>query len=78
MKRKSKEYYYSLGGVALLIGIIMIVETLTDIMKKAPNGVLPGGSPVGFVWGISVIAGIVCIVSGAVYIYKGKKKSNKK
>ena len=56
----------------------MIVETLTDIMKKAPNGVLPGGSPVGFVWGISVIAGIVCIVSGAVYIYKGKKKSNKK
>ena len=78
MKRKSKEYYYSLGGVALLIGIIMIVETLTDIMKEAPNGVLPGGSPVGFVWGISVIAGIVCIAAGGVYIYKGKKTENKK
>lgn len=78
MKRKSKEYYYSLGGVASLIGIIMIVETLTDIMKEAPDGVLPGGSPVGFVWGISIIAGIVCIVSGAVYIYKGRKTYHKK
>ncbi len=78
MKRKSKEYYYSLGGVALLIGIIMIVETITDIMKEAPNGVLQGGSPVGFVWGISIIAGIVCITAGAVYIYKGKKNKIKK
>ena len=72
MKRKSKEYYYSLGGIAMLVGLLMIIEPSVDMMKKYPNGVMPGGDPTGFVWAISVIAGIVCIAAGGVYIYKGK------
>ena len=72
--RKSKRNDYLLGGIALFIGVYMILRTILDIFKEAPDGVLQGGSPVGFVWGISVITGIVCIIAGAVSIYRGKKK----
>ena len=75
--RKSKRNDYLLGGITLFIGVYMILRTVLDIFKEAPDGVLQSGSPVGFVWGISVIVGIVCIIAGAVSVYRGTKKPNK-
>ena len=72
--KKSKRNDYLLGGISLFIGVYMILKTVLDIFKEAPNGVLQGGSPVGFVWGISVIVGVICIIAGAVSVYRGKKK----
>ena len=72
--RKSKRNHYLLGGISLFIGAYMILRTVLDIFKEASNGVLQGGSPIGFVWVISVIVGIVCIIAGAVSVYRGKKK----
>ena len=72
--RKSKRNDYLLGGISLFIGVYMILRTVLDIFKEAHNGVLQGGSPVVFVWGISIIIGIICIIAGAVSVYRGKKK----
>ena len=72
--RKSKRNDYFLGGIALFVGVYMILRTVLDIFKEAPDGVLQGGSPVGFVWGISIIAGVVCIIAGTISVHKGRKK----
>ncbi len=72
--KKSKRNDYLLGGISLFIGVYMILKTVLDIFREAPNGVLQGGSPVGFVWGISVIVGVICIIAGVISVYKGRKK----
>jgi len=72
--RKSKRNDYLLGGLALFIGVYMILRTVLDIFRETPDGVLQDGSPVVFVWGISVIAGIVFITAGAISLYKSRKK----
>ena len=72
--KKSKRNDYLLGGISLFIGVYMILKTVLDIFREAPNGVLQGGSPVGFVWGISVIVGVICIIAGVISVYKGSKK----
>ena len=72
--KKSKRNDYLLGGRSLFIGVYMILKTVLDIFREAPNGVLQGGSPVGFVWGISVIVGVICIIAGVISVYKGRKK----
>ena len=72
--KKSRRNDYLLGGISLFIGVYMILKTVLDIFREAPNGVLQGGSPVGFVWGISVIVGVICIIAGVISVYKGRKK----
>ncbi|MBQ5562155.1 MAG: hypothetical protein IIT39_02075 [Clostridia bacterium] len=61
-----KEAPASIGG-EYFTGVYMILRTVLDIFREAPNGVLQGGSPVGFVWGISIIVGVISV-------YKGSKK----
>ena len=68
-----KEAPASIGG-EYFTGVYMILRTVLDIFRETPDGVLQGGSPVGFVWGISIIVGVICIIAGAISIYKGNKK----
>ena len=72
--KKTKRNNYLLGGIALFIGVYMILRTVLDIFKEVPSGALQENSAIIFVWGISVIVGIVCIIAGAVSVYRGKKK----
>lgn len=75
--RKSKRYDYILGLIALFIGVVMFSKATTDIINEYRSGMVSSGSPIGFVWIISMIVSAVCIAAGVASIYRGRKKVDK-
>ena len=71
--KKNKRNDYLLGGVALFIGIYMILRTALDIFKESPDSMIYN-SPTLIVWIISVIAGAVFIAAGILSVRRGRKK----